>query len=943
MLASTNKARLRPLWGWLLVGVLCMPVIGAGCGDDPKEETTGCSNDTECPANTHCQATLRTCHECTTDAHCGEGQECRSLTCQDIEGDDMGQPDMDMSTPDMDMDVAPDAEDLGDVDVEDEPDVVDPPDMDDGGDVTPETCEPACVGLQRCDAQLLTCVEPRICLSDEDCIGENLCFNSRCLLPAEVLESGGCTDDASCDAQGEGLFCNLEGHYCTPSGRCNSDAQCPGGLACGPGGLCVECDGDDNCPGGLVCDTAQGSNICIEEDRCGGDEDCRGDRICQGGGCVEPDCAEDQFEGNQTCDGAAAISIDTTERLQICGDSCDWFAVNVGTGDGFLARVLHDPDLGDLDLALYEGPCDNGEAARRLSTSATLSVAEIVSVPRSFQDTTYYLEVCPFIGAQDGGTNEYTLDVMYIEGGYCVDDYLEQLRPNDVATRATSISLNERPVSLQYPDLQICPDAPDWYLLSLNPGDFLTVEMEFNNAFGNLDMAIFGNLPDDLFAPALDRSQGNGNGEIVTAVSPQFTDVYLAVYSPSGDQNEYQLRINVTGADQGCGDRFEPRPDEANNDSYEDATDLGALSPSRISGLRMCPPLEEGEPSDNDWYKIDVPQGMAAVFTVEYDPNLGTEINAATYTAPGGPSQGRTGSGGLLSFALVPDGGAGEVSFRLGWMGDADVAYSLEYDLRSADDLCIDDGRGNSTLESALPIALGVREERGVICPGQEPGVDWFRLDAPANNEIYAELLGNGLPLEITLHDADGQELARSQDMLLGPRAFWRSGPEDSELYLAVRGASPEASASYLLQAYSQPVNEGPACADDALESGSSDMSMDNDDFNNGRQVASGDWLRNLLLCPEDSDWYRFTVIAGSPIQITLQSHNPTMGAIKARLWDPFGPEFGGLVVDTVQSRNGTLSISLNGVDIFDGGTWTLEIFSEDTSVQWYDLQILTN
>jgi hypothetical protein len=918
---------------WPLLGLSLLLVAAGGCGEDPEAATPGgCQTDGDCMDGLHCQAALRSCHECVNDSHCAADELCRSLTCQPREAPDMSEEpdtedadvtdDADMGSPD-----APDAEDAPDV--EDTPDVEDAPDMAVG-------CEPACQGLQRCDAEAGVCVEPRICLSDADCVGENLCFGSRCLTPPQIIEAGGCTDDESCDAQGEGLFCNLEGHSCTPSGRCNSDAQCPDGLACGPGGLCVECAGDDDCPGGLECDTGQGANLCVEPDRCGGDGDCRGDRICQGAACNEPSCAEDRYDGNQGCADAAAVSADLSEALQICGATCDWFAVNLQQGDGFLARVLHEPRDGDLDLSLYEGPCEQGEVTRRLSRSATLNGAEIVSVPRGFADTTYYLEVCPFVGAQDGGTNAYTLDVMYVEGGYCVDDYIEAIRANDRPERASPISINERPFSIEYNELQVCPGAPDWYLVSLNPGDFLTAEIEFNNAFGNLDLAVFGQLPGDLFDTALDRSQANGNAEVVTAVTDQFTDLYLAIYSPTGDQNEYRLRLNVTGADQGCGDRFEPRPADANNDTRLSATDLGAVPPSTISGLRLC----AGDDPDVDWYAVDVPAGMAAVVTINYDPNLGTELQASLYnSAQDTTATQQRGGGGVLSFPLLPDGGQGEVAFALTWPGDQDITYTLAYELRAANDVCVDDGRGNTSAQTAQETVLGVRESRGTVCAG---GEDWYQVEVPAMTELTAEILDREAPLTLELVDSEGAVLSAATPGSFGPLAFARL-TEAQTVYARVRGATPQSAASYLLQLYSQPFTEGLACADDPLERGSSDNSRDNDTWENGRQISSGNWLRNLLLCPEDTDWYFIQIIAGSPIMITVQSHAPAQGAIQARLWDPSGPMFGSPVINTTQTSNGALILSIDGVEVFDGGIWALELFSEAGSVQWYDVQVLTN
>jgi hypothetical protein len=891
---------------------------------------------------------------------------CRALACVAAEEPD-AQPD---AEPDVEPDVEPDAEpdaDVGDVEPDADADVGDvEPDAQDADVPPPTVCEPECTGLQRCveldDGLGARCVEPRICLGDRDCLYNDdcdpfvdpgcdpgrRCFQGNCADPDVILDQGGCITDTDCDAQGVGLLCNLEGHQCIPSGPCDASEQCPDGLVCDrSSGQCVQCVADGDCPTGLVCDDETGAHVCVESGRCAGDDQCRGDRVCNGGGCREPACQDDALDGgrgNASCETASPVGTDTLE-LKICGADCDWFEVQVPNGDGVLARIRYAADEGDLDLALHAGPCLDGEPDRQLASSASLSPSELLSIPRTYRDETFYVEVCPYITEFDGGTNAYTLDVEVIEGGFCLEDDFESLGGNDLPFQASALTVTERPLRQEFGNLQVCPSAPDWFKISLSPGDLLTVQIEFNGSFGDLDLALFEGIPGDLNSAALERSETIGNGELVTVVSDRFTEYAFAIYSPNGVQNAYRLSVSVDGGGQGCSDRFEPNPADENNDARASGTRLDDSPPGRITGLRLCQARPQdvdvegnvipAQPADEDWYTVEVPDGLAAIFRAEYNPNLGAEMEARLYTSGGDTSfDPLLGTGGVLTGVILPEGDR-RVSLRLSWPGMSDVLYALTWELRPLDNLCLDDGRNNNDQTLAPQALLGVREYRGVVCPGQ---TDYFRFEIPAQTEFYAELLdvSEQGALKVTLYDDEGARLGQSEPGALGPRAFWRVQDQPQSIVVAVQGADGEATADYLLQTYTQPADSDAQCPDDLLEAGSLDPDADNDTVENARQVAAGGWLRSLILCPEESDWYRFTVIAGVSVAVTLQSHNPEEGDLEASLVDAFN----GLVVDGVQTQNGTLTFYLDGINIFSGGPWSLEVHNNNDALRWYDLLV---
>lgn len=903
------------LWSLLLLGVLALGVVSA-CGDEPKEQNTGCTSDRECAQGAYCLPSLGTCHECLDDSHC-EGGACIGLTCVAADpdmGNNNGEDEPDMDVPDGDV---PDASDMGDV----------PPDGEDGGDVPPdlvgESCDPECPGIQRCNEETERCEERALCLSDVDCIGARVCFRSECTSPNDALSNGGCVDDASCVNQGQRLFCDLGTHECAPLGLCRDGNECPGELACTGDGLCVECISSAQCSGGLVCDDTPGANYCAEPQGCNGDADCLGDRTCDEGACVEPDCEDDEFEdgaGNDKCSDAAALGEGRWE-LTICGDNCDWFAVEVEEGDGLVARVLHDPELGDLDLELYQGAC-GGDGPERIGRSATEGHAEVVRIARSFEHTTYRLRVCPFVQPGDDGTNAYQLDTVIVPDGFCVDDVYDENASNDTAARASNISVTNRPFSFESDGLQVCPGSVDWYRIELRPGDFLTVQTSFLHRFGDLRLELYEGLPGEGASPVA-VSDGADDTEIVSLVTERGGEFYIFIGGEDEVQNQYDLSVQI-GA--GCADAFEPNGD-ANNTS-QTATSLDGFLPAEFVGLRLCE-------DDEDWFSIDVPDGMGAVVVARYDENLGVDMNADVHRE-GMPPTPTVGSAGTLAVVAEAPEGGGEVQVRLFRDTEADIIYSLSVELRPLDEICQDPhARGNDTFGDAYDADFGVREYLGTICPGV---TQYFGYSVPEGHLMYAELLNVSEQgaLEVEILSANQQSLAEGQVGPFGPVATY-SAQDDIDVVVAVSGATQQSAAGYLLQAYSHPDEQG--CGDDAFESA---MGNDNDIWEDARLISGGTWIRNLVGCPGDADWYKFFLIAGSNLSVTIQAHTPMMGALQGRVVDVDGPDFGRVAAEGT-SQNGTVTLNVSAFDVLVGGHWSVEVTSAIGEPVFYDLRVVAN
>lgn len=911
-----------------LLGLLMLALTATACGDSETPPTgrpaVECTTNAECSNGGVCL--VGKCHECGVDSDCAAGMVCRELVCAP------GNPDMDAG-PDADADVEDEDSgimdpDLGDVDADDEADVVDLP------DVPVVSCGDGCSGLQTCDSVTNSCREPAICIRDQDCFEGRICFENACAFDVEVTQLGGCLRDSQCAAEGSDLFCNLLIHRCQPSGPCQSDAQCPGDLVC-EAGVCLPCGVDADCPGGLVCDIVASSttrNLCIEAGTCGSDEDCHGDRVCSGGACMEPACDGDMFDGgagNHACRQAVTVTSGTTYAVEICGQTCDWFKIDLAAGDGLVARVLHDVDAGDLDLALRLGPCAEDGGGEVIDRSASLDPAEVVSVPRALNGGSYLLTVCPFIESFDEGTNAYALDVQVVEGGFCLEDVFDLNEPNDLPADAFVINTAAPPVRFVASELQVCPDAPDWYRLALREGDFVAVSIEFDDARGNLDLAVFEGLPPSGDVPPTWSSEGRGNGESLAFTARQSGDYFVRVASPYVDaQNAYSLAVDVLTDP--CADLLERTA--GSNDTLATAAMLLGPGPRLYQGLRLC----EG---DDDWFKASLAPGRAGTLRVRYDGNLGDDIVAEVYGAADDDSpvvvRGRR---GILNLAAIAETG-NTIYVHLTHGGTGLLEYTMTYADVPESQACIPDGRDNASPETAFEADLGVQEHVGALCPGAMAEVDYFQVAFDVRSTLFADVWhdGGAGAVQLSLLTATGTLLVDGADSAQG--AHLESALAAGTYLIAVRGGSASANLSYLLQAYTESSTDAMLCGDDGLERGSANPGASNDTWSNAHEVSDGSWFTNLVLCPGNTDWYTFFAPAGTDLRVTIETHVLTDGAIQARAWGVAGPPADSLST-VVASEGGLLRLDVPWFNVFDGGLQAIEVSSMGQETMHYDVRI---
>ena len=308
-------------------------------------------------------------------------------------------------------------------------------------------------GLMTCDAGSGKCVEPAMCWSDSDCLGENKC------------EQGRCTDKLKgCRA----FDCGKEGKICIPAVGaceatvCKSDDDCVGERRCQlPQGNCWDCLDASDCEPGELCE----ANRCRKKDECFVDGHCPEDKpYCdsQTGKCkAKGECVDDAMEPNDKKDQAKELP-DGDSALNLCRLNDDWFTFEVAAGEGFLVAVATKPGAPYVDLRLYDA--NRVEVTRCGGTFPEGFCA--IPVEQSEETMRYYVR------AQSEGEvmgMPYTLRLSRAPQGFCAEDKAE---PNDTPDEA--IQLTDRGHQV----FALCDGREDWFVEDLKAGTEMAVEVE---------------------------------------------------------------------------------------------------------------------------------------------------------------------------------------------------------------------------------------------------------------------------------------------------------------------------------------------------------------------------------------------------------------------------------------------------------------------------------
>jgi len=279
-----------------------------------------------------------------------------------------------------------------------------------------------------------------------------------------------------------------------------------------------------------------------------------------------PQCEDDMFEPDDSLESPRLLGDGSYKGLKICNGNEDYYGFNLNKGDRISLTVSYNTSEADVDIVLFDP--NRKEVAYSLGSTGTEEIeftAEISGV--------YAL----YVFAWDNGTATYQMEARITKAGVsCVDDRFEE---NDTIYQATEIRSSE------IYGLRICAGDRDYYSISLNSGDILSVGVFYEESRGKLYAALLSSDGKTVFATGEKQS-----GDIVLDITAPSSQGYILLVMGIDQtiSNDYDMLIDIKKVVSCTDDRFEE------NDSFYYAPAVGKGS---ISNLNLCP-------SDSDMYRI---------------------------------------------------------------------------------------------------------------------------------------------------------------------------------------------------------------------------------------------------------------------------------------------------------------------------------------------------
>ena len=310
--------------------------------------------------------------------------------------------------------------------------------------------------------------------------------------------------------------------------------------------------------------------------------------------------------------------------------------------------LLFDHDEGDIDLTLY------GPTFSPVAEASTQTDDEVLSF--EVQDTGRYFIVATMpadSGAMAG--NAYTLQWQLGTTSTCATDAAE---PNFSLSGAQAL------VPATLPDLQVCEDNPDYFVIAAPANNQLTVTALFDHDEGDIDLALL-----DFEGSVLTASASSTDDESAAMIFPSeegvFIEVSLSADSGSLPGNGYTLVVAYDTP-------------VCPLDSHEPDNDLAsaALLPLGPNPYRsVCP-------GDEDWWMILGLAGRTLQVDVGFEQAEG-DIDVELVAADGAVLESATsGSDGeSLSYAVTTDAYVFVRVLLASDAGDPGNTFSIEYTL----------------------------------------------------------------------------------------------------------------------------------------------------------------------------------------------------------------------------------------------------------------------
>ena len=310
-----------------------------------------------------------------------------------------------------------------------------------------------------------------------------------------------------------------------------------------------------------------------------------------------PADANDVFEPNNSQMDATKLTFGTHSDLGICDGNPDYFNVYPTSGATLSVTVQYDETLGTLRLALMS------VTGQILTESTGINgVAEIES--EMAIGGGHILVVEWMAGVSTGFT--YSLSMSETEVSDCLDDGFE---PNQSPAQTAVL------VPGQHDDLMVCVGDADWYSISLASAEFITVDVAFAHADGDIDISLID--PNGQPAESSMTMTDNESLSFLPLMSGDYIlNVQVVNESDSDFGVPYSIEIETTQMAVCMDDSFEE------NDSQSTPAEIQV---GEYGELSAC---------DDDWYSVALSAGETVTIELSFDHTQG-DIDLSFYDVDG--------------------------------------------------------------------------------------------------------------------------------------------------------------------------------------------------------------------------------------------------------------------------------------------------------------------
>lgn len=470
-------------------------------------------------------------------------------------------------------------------------------------------------------------------------------------------------------------------------------------------------------------------------------------------------CKEDGKEPNDTVELAAVLEAGPTYDLRSCAGAGheDWYLVDVQPGAIVSFELLHDDDHGPLAVSVHDGL-----GTQLFPPLGAPAVDHLVYTPSA--SPLYVRVAAPDTKAAKNQT--YGLVVTRTFGGCPDESTFEPI--DDTIDGAVYVGSSTR-------EVVVCPGDRDWLKVPVEPGFSLVLDLDFQHAFGDLDMRLYTSGGE-----VLARSETATSDEQIVFHSQQEDTFYIELLGYHSAHNSGVLDIQVVQTAKLCfEDKLSP--------NHVPAT--AKLLPENVYyDLLICPDKE-------DWFRLDMNTGeQLTVIAQPYIPQDAV-LDLVVFSDEEGKiivgQEQATNTPNQVRWSAVAEE-PGSLRWRIRTLGEFTAIYDMAFGVSDPPGECQDD-RFSPT--NTVKAALDVDKDAGFvtrlkICPG---GEDWFRIQGAAFEELFVYVFGfpSEEPLTADLHRFEGTDLvlvehgkqtSNGVEILHMPQ-------KNTEFYINVRGA----------------------------------------------------------------------------------------------------------------------------------------------------------